>query len=158
MANEILLKPNTAISLTSVSTPAFTLTSLATVSGRISAQVDFGSTFERVWRWRLKTKFAVAPVEGALLEIYLATSDNTIRDGGLGSADAALSPVAARFQCQLIGAMYCQATTDAQYSSGNFLMSSRYASVIVYNATTQALSATAGDHEFILVPYADEVQ
>lgn len=159
MANEILSKLGTALSFTSATTPALTLTSLAAGAGQVGAQKDYGAAvFPRRWRWRLKTKFASAPTEGTLLEVYLATSDGTIVDGAAGTSDAALANALDRHQMQFIGVMYARAVTGAQYASGIFELLSRYFSPVVFNAADQALSGTAGDHELILEPYAEEVQ
>lgn len=159
MANEILSKKGTALSFTSATTPALTLTSLAAGAGRVGAQKDYGAdVFPRWWRWRLKTEFAVAPTEGKVIEIYLATSNGTVIDGAAGTTDAALANALDRHQMQFIGVMYCRATTNTQYASGVFELLTRYFSPVVFNGGDQALSATAGDHELILEPYADEVQ
>lgn len=159
MANEILSKKKTALSFTNATTPALTLASLGAGAGRVGATKDLGADiFPRWWRWRLKTEFAVAPTEGKVIEIYLATSDGTIRDGGAGATDAALANVLDRHQMQFIGVMYCRSTTSTQYASGIFEMLTRHFSPVVFNGGDQALSSTAGDHELILEPYADEVQ
>lgn len=159
MANEVKVKPGTSTSWKNSGGDAvLTLTSLASAAGRIGAQHDFGATFGRKARWRLKTKFAVAPTEGQLIEVYLATSNNTLRDGVVGSADAALSAAAQRFQCQFLGTVYCRNTTNSQEASGVFEMVSRYVSPVIYNAAGQAFSGTASDHEFVIEQYVDEVQ
>lgn len=158
MANEILLKPKTVLSWTTLTSPALTLTSLAVGAGRCGGQQDLGSTRPRKMRWRLKTMFASAPTEGRMLEIYLATSEGTNVDAGLGTSDAALSAAAQRFQCQFIGFAYCRAITGSQVMSGECEVTARYVSPVIYNGADQALHGTAGNHEFILEPFADEIQ
>ena len=162
MANEILIKEKTTLTFDTTTTPALTLTSLGSAAGRVSAIKDLGAaTYPRRYVWRLKTKFASAPAEGRVIEVYIAYSNDasgTIQDGAVGTANAALSSVNQRFMCQLVGHAYCRNVTTALYTSGVFEIRGRYISVVVYNDTDQALSGTAGDHKIELMPIAEEVQ
>ncbi len=152
MANEILRK------LGSTSTATITLANLAAAAGRISTQIDLGALFAARYRIRLKCQFTSAPVEGGLFEVWLATSDNTLRDGALGAADAALSPVTLRFATEKIGDLYCHAITTVQEDSWPWEATSRYVTLVVYNGASTALDATAGHHSLTMDPIIDEVQ
>ena len=162
MANKVYNNPETPITFkASGGTVVFTPTSLATVAGRVSARHDLGAAARSEWyEWRAKTKFATAPVLGEIIEIYLATSDGTIEDGNVGTADAALATGDKRKNLHLIGIIIVDKAdvTEPMHASGLCRIDARYISAAWWNATADALSATAGDHEFILTPVPPEVQ
>jgi hypothetical protein len=105
----------------------------------------------------MKTKFGSSPTEGRTVELYVAYGSG-IQDGGVGGTDAALGSANSRYQCQLIGHLYCRNVTTTQQSSGVFEMRDRYFTPVVYNDTDQAFSGTAGDHQIIFKPLAEELQ
>jgi hypothetical protein len=159
---EILTKPGTAVSFKSAGGDVtFTPTSVANGAGRISAQWDRGAGSKpALYLWRAKTKAAAALTAGNLLELYLAFGDGTNVDANMGTADAAWSTGDKRRNLKRIGAVEADSTTNGepQHASGLVVITSRYVSVAWWNALGQALSGTAGDHEFTLTPHTPEIQ
>ena len=162
MPSKIYSAPETAITFkSSGGIVTFTPTSVANGAGRISAQWDRGAGSKPTrYKWRVKTKAAAALVVGTELEIYFATSDGTIVDGNQGTADAAVSAADKRRNLQPVGTIRADSTSngEVQHGSGIVWIFDRYVSVVWWNALGQALSGTAGDHEFILTPVPDEIQ
>lgn len=140
---------------------AFTPTSLANAAGRVSAQYDRGATSKpTIYIWRARTKLNVSPTVGAILSVYLATSDGTDADGELGTTDAALPAADRRRNLTLIGVIQADeaSTTRSMNASGLVEIRERYVQVVWYNEFGQALSGTAGDHQVTLTPAPDELQ
>lgn len=162
MANKIYTAPETAITfLASGGTVTFTPTSLANGAGRVSAQHDRGASSRATrFEWRAYCKAAAALTAGVALEIYLATSDGSKVDGNVGTADAAVSDANKRYNLLPIGAIVADSTTngEVQHASGIIEVSARFLSVVWWNAFGQALTGTAGDHGFSLMPMPYEVQ
>jgi hypothetical protein len=142
-------------------TVTFTPTSLANNAGRVSAQWDrgTGSSADR-YIFRAKTKLAVAPAVGAILTIYLATSDGTDNDGELGTTDAALPAADRRRNLTPIGVIVADEASNTRFfiTSGIIEILERFVQVVWYNEMGQALSATAADHLFELTPCPPEMQ
>lgn len=137
-----------------------TLTSLANGAGRVSAQYDrgVGGAADR-FIWRFKTTLAVAAALGAVLTIYLVTSDGTDADGNLGTTDAALPALDRRRNLVPIGSVIADAASTGPFkASGVVEILERFVQVVVVNEMGQALSASAGDHAFVLTPVPPEVQ
>lgn len=139
----------------------FTPTSLANGAGRISAQLDRGSGAHATrYIWRARYRAAVAPTVGAVVRVYLVTSDGTYADGDLGTGDAAVSAEIDLGNARLIGAVAADAasTTKDFVASGIVEAAARYLQVAWWNAIGQALSSTAGDQAMTLTPIPDEIQ
>jgi hypothetical protein len=160
MANEILQKQGTSLTWkTSGGTYTYTLTSLANAASRKGPVHDFGATFPVRARWQLKTDFNAAPTAGALMYIYWVSSmDGSVFDAQLTSGDAAGPALAQAAHLTMIGSFVCENTTTSQIQSGTFEIPARYGFPVIYNASGQALSGTAGDHEFKITPLIDELQ
>lgn len=164
MANKIYLQRETEITFkSSGGSAAFTPTSVANGAGRISAQCDLGAAPKsRLYRWRVKTACAATPTVGNLIRLYLVCADDaTDLDGNAGTSDAAYNTENLLKNLQHIGNVVIDvAGTGAQKASslGAFEIASRYISVVWWNASGAALSATAGDHQLVLVPVPDEIQ
>ena len=162
MPNKVYVAPESAVVFApSGGTVTFTPTSLANSAGRVSAQWDRGAGSKPIlYRWRAKTKAAAALAIGTRLEIYIATSDGSIVDGNVGTADAALSSADKRTNLQQIGVIGSDSTSngETQQASGLVEIRDRYVSVVWYNALGQALTGTDGDHSFSLTPVPDEIQ
>ena len=138
-------------------TVVFTPTSLATVTGRQSAQHDFGAgTTARafVFNWRAYVEFSTTPVVGETVDIYLKTSDGTFVDNDDGTSDAALSSVDKLNNLQYIGSIVVDeaATAIPMVAHGQVTLNNRYVQVVFYNRTVDTLSSTAADNGFILEP------
>lgn len=162
MANKIYLHSETSITFkSSGGTAAFTPTSVADAAGRLSARHDLGSAARaRRYEWRARTKLAAAATVGRAIEIYLCTSDGTIADGNQGTSDAAFSAADKRRNLKFLGVIEIDKNdaNEVFHASGLCEIDARYLSVVWWNDSGQALSGTAGDHEFILTPVPDEVQ
>lgn len=156
--------PETAITFTDTgSTPdnVITLTSLATVSGRQSAQHDFGTSARAYqFNWRAYVQFATAPVVGETVDIYVKTSDGTHADNDDGTGDLAVSAEDKLKNLQYIGSISVdEAVADIEMvASGTVNLTHRYVQVVFWNATVDSLTATASEHGFILEPVVAQGQ
>lgn len=139
----------------------FTPTSLAAGAGRISAQYDQGVGAKPMrWLWDLATKWATATVIGEVIELYIVPGDNS-NIGGLGTSDAAVSSKDLLRNALFIANHIVDRTTGnsvVQESEGVVVIPWRKFSIVWWNATADALSATASDHEFGLTPIPPELQ
>lgn len=160
MATDILQVPKTVITWkASGGDRVLTLTSLATVSGRKGAYYDFGTAFAARVMVTLLTKFATSPTALQLVQVYWAASaDGTNFDAGQTSSDAAFTDTDLNNQLIPIGFLVADNSTAAQQQSWLFNLPGRYGFPVVYNATSQALSGTAGDHVLSFSPLADQAQ
>lgn len=147
--------------LASGGTVALTLTSLATISGRQSAEHDLGTAARAfAYEWRAFCQFATAPVVGETVDIYLKTSDGTHADNDDGATDAALSSADKLKNLHYLGSIIIdEATADLEFSaSGVTQINSRYIQIIVYNRTVDSLSSTAAEHGVVLKPFSIQGQ
>jgi hypothetical protein len=161
MANDVLVYNGTAKTYKSSAGDAvFTGTSLANAAGRISGVVDYGTPRAGKYRVQVQTKFGTAPTAGNAVEVYLVRSDdNTNRDAALGSADAAVSDVDLKAQCMFIGNLVADnQNTGQQVASFEVETGARYLSVLLWNASGQALTATATDHIITITPIITQIQ
>jgi hypothetical protein len=160
--SQILVESGTIVTFkTSGGTAVLTLTSLNASAGRASASADLGATRAGRYRVRVKTRFGAAPTAGTPVRVYLATSaDNTTFDGGadMPAGDGAMSDAEILSQLEFVGSMPVNNVTTAQEWSREIEIGTRYARVVVFNGTNQALSSTAGDHEVSLEPIITEAQ
>jgi len=124
-------------------------TNLANNAGRVSAQVDLGA-FPRttMYEWKAKFRSQVAATLAAAVTLYIAQGDGTYIDGNLGAADAAVAGADKLNNLKQIGQILVDIsnTTDYMQASGVFSCYSRYMSLLVRNATGQAIN----DFEFVL--------
>lgn len=166
MPSKQYFAPETAVSFKNTGgTVVLTMTSLANGAGRISAQWDRGTGSQPgLYRWHFRTKAAASLTVGNRVELYFAQANGTGTTdvpGKLGTADAAVSSIEKlRNLGPPFGGISADSTTNGeeQVSSGVCFIYSRYVSVVVWNASGQALSGTAGDHELILTPIPPELQ
>lgn len=154
--------PETAITFKdSGGTVVFTPTSLATVSGRQSAQHDFGTAARAYqFNWRAYVQFATTPVLGEVINVYLKTSDGTHPDNDDGTSDAAVSAEDKLSNLDYIGSITVdEAAGDIEMvASGTVNITHRYVQVVFWNATIDSLTATASEHGFILEPIVAQGQ
>lgn len=163
MPNLVYVQPETALQwLASGGDEVLTLTSLGSGAGRQGAMHDFGATTarSREYVWRAWVKFATTPVVGERVEVYAKTGDGTHRDNDDGAGDAAVSAEDKLKNLTYIGTILVdEASTTPEFSaSGVIEISAREFAPVFWNATADALSATAGDHGFSLTPVPPEVQ
>lgn len=161
MAGEIYIVEETPIVWTDGGTPAMDMGGLTADAVRVGARQDLGSGARAEWyHWRVKINgFTAAPVVDETVNIYLATSDGTIEDGEVGTADAA-GTTASLPNLWPLGVAVVQTTTagDNLQSSGFIRILHRYVSPVIHNDTANVLLATADDHQFILTPVASVPQ
>ncbi len=164
MSNYIKLHSETPITFkSSGGTAVFSPASVANAAGRISDQADLGSgARSRLYRWSAKTKCQATPTLNALIRVYLVCADDTTDlDGGAGTTDAAFATEALLKNLQYIGNIIIDAagTGAMKASSMNAIeITSRYVSVVWWNASGATLDATGSNHQFTLTPVADEIQ
>lgn len=163
MAKEIYRAREGAIQwLASGGDHALTLTSLGAGAGRQGALRDFGATTSvaRVYMWRLWCKFATAPIVGEVIELYAKTGDGTHRDNDDGAGDAAVSAEDKLLNLDPFGTLVVdEASATPEFSaSGLILISAREFAPVIWNRTADALSSTAGDHGFQIVPVPPQRQ
>ena len=141
-----------------------TLTSLGAGAGRQGALYDFGVAARPAdFYWRAWVVFATTPVVGEVIRLYWKTSDGINPDNDDGTGDAAVSA-----EDKLRNLKYIdELTVDEASSTPTFVASgylpkriaaARYGAPVFWNATADALSATAGDHGFSITPVPDEMQ
>ncbi len=134
----------------------FTPTGVADSAGRISAQLDLGASGRAsLYKWIVRTKSAATMTAGKVIEVRLVTSDGTRVDGNFGASDAAVSDGGSRVNAAMVGqAIGDRATSggDVVVASGMVTIVDRYVQVLWWNALGVALSGTATDHEFVLIP------
>ena len=164
MPNKVYKAIETAVVFAdSAQTPneTLTLSALAAGAGRISARHDFGtSSNSRLFEWRATFQMATAGVVGEEIEVWLATSDGTNGDGEEGASDAALSSTNKLKNMHYLGSVVVDTTstnTDIT-ASGIISVNARYASVVVYNNTADALRTDTSVHSVKLTPVPDEIQ
>jgi hypothetical protein len=161
MVAAIYQQIGTAVSFASAGDVAFSAASVGFGAGRKSAQWDRGASPQpAMYSWRAKLKLQATPVVGETIDFYMATSDGTIIDGTTTAADAAFTDEDALPNMVYLGSVVVDmVTTDSIQASGTFWMPSRYGVLVMWNSTAaETLSATAGDHDFIVTPIYDEVQ
>ena len=161
MANAIQQQIGTAVSFASSGDVAFSAASVGFQAGRKSAQWDRGASPQaELYSWRAKLKLQSTPVVGETIDFYMATSDGTIIDGTTTAADAAFTDDDALKNMLYLGSLVVDTTTtDSIQASGVFRMTERYGVLVMWNNTAaETLSATAGDHDFIVKPVYPEVQ
>lgn len=143
-------------------TPTITLASLANGAGRVSAIIDntvtrapMAMVFVRI------TTGGTAPTANSPVRVYIIRHSNDgtldLADNGLGSTDAALStePTAG----EVLGSIIVTTATNATYTK-TFLaydLPPDY-NIAVWNATGQALNATASNFAVQVLPIVMEAQ
>lgn len=165
MPNKVYLNPEAAITwLASGGTNVLTLTSLAAGAGRQGALDDFGTAARAAdYVWRAWVKFATAPVVGEVLRVYWKSSDGTHPDNDDGTGDAAVSAEDKLRNLKPLGVIIVdEASTTPEFVASGFVppgyIAHRHGAPVIWNATADALSATAGDHGFSLTPVPPEIQ
>lgn len=164
MANKIYQTPETAIQwLASGGDYTLTLTSLAASAGRQGGQGDLGSAARsREYTWRFYMKFVTTPVVGEVIRIYWKSSDGSHPDNDDGTTDAAVSAEDKLKNLRLLGRLIVdEASTTPEFVASGPLpieLPHRYGMPVIWNDTTDAFSATAADHGFILTPVPLELQ
>ncbi len=146
-------------------TETMTLASLAASAGRNGAMHDFGDASRPRWyAWVFFCRFNTTPVVGETVEIYWreGTEDTglTLPSNDDGTTDTALSAADKRKNLKLIGVLVVDeaATGVTMAVHGDLFVNTVHGGPVIYNATADALSATAADNGFWMRPIPDEIQ
>ncbi|GAG17135.1 unnamed protein product [marine sediment metagenome] len=157
MANEIyqVIASASGVSFSSAGDVTFSAASIAFQAGRKSDLWDRGTSPQpEEYTWRAKTALQATPVVGETIDFYMAQSDSAIIDGTTTSGDAAFTDEDALANMVYVGSLVVDTTTtDSVQSGGVFRMTTRYGILVMWNNTAaETLSASAGDHDFIVTP------
>ena len=137
---------------------AFSVEGVANGAGRVSAQRDLGaSPRPAMYAWSCKVQWQATPVQGGVLELYVAgapDADATMIDGDVGNADAALADVDMRRNLHYIGAVTSEnaAASEVCVASGSFEHFDRYISIVAFNGANATINATDANFVFRLAP------
>jgi hypothetical protein len=162
MPNKLYTAPEATLTFQdSTGDYAISLNNLADGAGRVSARADKGSGSKaKLFRVTAIIQFNATVVAGKAVEIYIFKSDGTYADGTVGTADAAIATDKRR-NGTFIGSVIADqtsATVDTVVTFEDVVISSRYFSVGVWNASGVALKASANASKILVTPIPDEVQ
>lgn len=154
MPSEVLAKWGAVQTLT------ISLASLANNAGRISAVIDNSVIRAPAGELYIKIRAGTAPTNNAPYKIYLIRrSDGSpdLADHNLGTEDAAVA--AEPYNAEVVGTIIVANVLNADYYATFRLydLSSKF-SIVVWNASGQALNATAGEHVIQYRPVTMEAQ
>lgn len=161
MANKIYEAQESAVTWNSAgTTELLTATSLAAGAGRQGAIHDFGSTSKaRRGTLRVRIVPGATRVVGELVQVYLKTSDNTNPDNDDGTGDIAVSAQDKLRNLWPIGVIQIDENAAVpMVGSWDFEVSARYWAPVLWNGTSNSLSATATDFVITWTPFPDEIQ
>jgi hypothetical protein len=167
--NKVWVLPGTALKFgDSAQTPIRNLTlgtPLAAGTGRCSAQYDKNAlvsasgAMPHEWRWGATFTLNGTGTLGEVIELYIATSDGTIIQGNISTADAALASDL-RKNLTFIGTVIVDkaTATPVLMGAGDVIIKPRYFSVCVYNTTSLAFTTSTTAHTVYLTPMSSEIQ
>jgi len=136
---------------------ALTMRSLAAATASIGARAFLGNKFSPEMVLSFKYKSLSAPTAGNFINLYLAYSIDATTTASAGYSNAAASITGAdlldkQFQFQNVGYLSVDNITTEQRVFFLFSPITPYVQPVIYNGTTVAFSATAADHELLLIP------
>jgi hypothetical protein len=160
MANEAYIRKGTAklVNGEAGAAVAWSMEAVANAAGRVSAQIDWGAEPRPgIYEWWCECQWQATPTQGAVLELYVAAApddDSTKIDGDVGATDAALGDVDMRRNLIPIGSVVSEnaAASEACRASGRFEFTSRYMSLVGYNAGGASINATDSNFKFYIRP------
>lgn len=132
-----------------------TLTSVADSAGRQGALHDFGTTARSPdYAWRAWIKVTSSATVGNRIKVYWKTSDGTNPDNDDGTGDIALSAEDKLKNLEYLGAITIDeaSATPVFAASGMLEHKHRHGCPVFFNEAGVALSSTAADHGFSLLP------
>jgi len=153
--------PSQALALYgAVQTLTISLASIANNNGRISDRLDNSVIRAPAGELYVKIRAGTAPTANTPYKIYLIRRSNggtDLADHNLGITDAAVSAEPTNAEC--LGTIVVAATLNADwYASFRLYDLSEMFSIVVWNATGQALNATAAEHILQYRPVTMEAQ
>lgn len=143
---------------------AWSMEGVVTGAGRVSAQYDLlAAPRPYRFKWSCEVQWQTTPVQGGVLELYIATApdhDATQIQGDLGNADAAISDGDDRRNLKYIGCVVSENATASEkcVASGVFECYDRYVSFLGWNAGGATINATDANFRFDFVPFYDQGQ
>jgi len=160
MANEAYVRRGTTLQINGEvgADYAWSIEGVSNGAGRVSAQIDLGvAPRPGLYEWHCETQFQATPTQGAGLELYIATapdSDSTMIDGDVGASDAALGDVDMRRNLRYLGMVVSEnaAASEVCKASGIVEITTRYVSIVGYNASGATTNATDSNSIFYLTP------
>lgn len=162
MANEVLNKQGTAITIkASGGTVVFTPQNIANNEAWMSASIDLGAKFAKLYNVTVQSKLQAAPDAGLTIQVYWAAStDEVVWPGKVTGSDAAYPSTIDDNVKQLtpLGSLPCHNTTDEQIKVLGLRPIGRYGVIVWVNKTAQTLTNVAVDHIVTLTPIIDEIQ
>ena len=160
MANEIYINNGASLSVNGESGAdyPFSVESITSGSGRVSAQIDLGvAPRPYTYQWSCEVQFQATPVQGKGLDLYAAFApdgDATQIDGDVGNSDAALGDIDMRRNLDFLGTVISEnaAASEKCVSSGEFSTTARYISIVAYNNSGATVNATDSNFKFDMQP------
>jgi len=160
MANENFINNNAALLINGEvgADFAFSVEGLTNANGRVSAQIDLGAVPRpSEYQWSCEVQFQATPTQFASLDLYIAKApdgDATQIDGDVGNADAALADIDMRSNLRFIGNVMSEnaAASEVLRNSGSFVVTTRFISIIAFNASGATVNATDSNFRFDLQP------
>jgi hypothetical protein len=134
---------------------------LASATGRQGAYHNFGtSARSRLYAARAWIKPGGTRVIGEIVRVYWSTGDGTHYDNDDGTGDILVSALDKLRNVQQIGTIQIDENAAVEMNMPGTLLEvpHQYGAPIFWNATANALSATATDFGFELTPVPDEIQ
>lgn len=135
----------------------WTLASLGAGAGRHSDILDLGSVRPWLFTLELDLEWATAPIVGEYIGIWAVGGTDTVRDAGLGTADAAISSINLLQNLKhYLGAIQATAATATSIQTTfSFRLSLQYIQLAAWNYSAgDALSGTAANNYCILRAHA----
>lgn len=139
-------------------TYSFNVTGLATASMFQGASGDLGASRTALYTAVLQTKFVSAPTTGTVVRLALAWSiDGITFSAGLSGTAGAVTNLGKINQLDELRFLSADGSTGVQLIAMNIRPKARYVLPVLYNVSGIALSSTAADHCFTLVPQTETV-
>ena len=161
MANLIFLNEAAAIIWRNTGgSELFTPTTLGSGAGRQGALHDFTvAARSPEFAWRAFMKPGGTRVVGETVDVYLKTSDGSHPDNDDGTGDIAVSAEDKLKNLHYLGSIIIDENAAVEMvASGVLFLGARFGGPVFWNASANALSGTAGDFGFDMVPIPLEVQ
>ena len=131
-----------------------------TIGRQTQATTPPSTSKARLYTWRATFQWAGTPVVGETADLYIAESDGLDVDGGVGLVDAAVTDLDKLKNLKYIGSIIIESVTISLdvTGSGLFTLNSRFGSLVIHNAATDALRTDTTVHGVEITPAPDEAQ
>jgi hypothetical protein len=137
-------------------TVVWTLSAKAAGTGQVSAQFDKGAGSQPAW-WEMRCQISLNGTHtlGATVEYYVATSDGTAVDAGVGTANATITSDQRRALTLMAGVLSVYQTTTLTtmfVSFRNLYIPNRYFSLVMWNNTAIPTETSTTKHKCSMTP------